>query len=517
MDDQQKNFLNDWMMYHEICNRERLGWKPPHIAGFLGLDARTVKKYLAMTEDEYLAYREQLEQRSKKLTAYEDFVVKRLTDCDEASAAQIHDWLKENHSEFPDVDEKTVYSFVLMVRQKHNIPKVFTSRTYEQVKECEYGSQAQADFGEFNMTDVQGKRRKVYFFAMVLCRSRYKFVEYSDKHYTTQKTILAHEAAFFFLGGYPKEIVYDQDKLMLTDENLGELILTQAFQAYQKDRGFNFRFCRKADPESKGKIENVVKYVKYNFLRGRKYFDQHTLNKEGIAWLHRTANAKVHSTTHKRPVLEYAIEKNYLLPLKPSFMTEPVRQEYSVRKTNVINYQGSEYSVPTGTFRPPQTIVYVERSGEEIIIYNTSSQEIARQTVSPLKGTQVRNNNHYRDHDQPVRELVVKTADLFTNPKMAADYLGEVWQSHRRYARDQITQIARVCAKYSPQELEEALTYCCNEKLYNASDFEPVLLSLAGKQVSTPARALSEAHSPVKRHRIIPQTSNMEDYKQILE
>jgi len=517
MDDQQKNFLNDWMMYHEICQRQRLGWKPPHIAAFLNLDARTVKKYLAMTEDEYWVYREKLEQRSKKLTAYEDFVVKRLTDCDEASAAQVHDWLKEKYPEFPDVDGKTVYSFVLMVRQKHNIPKVFTSRMYEQVKECEYGSQAQADFGEFNMTDVLGKRRKVYFFAMVLCRSRYKFVEYSDKHYTTQTTILAHEAAFFFFGGYVKEIVYDQDKLLLTDENLGELILTQAFQAYQKDRGFAFRFCRKSDPESKGKIENVVKYAKYNFLRGRKYCDLHTLNKEGIDWLHRTANAKVHSSTHKRPVLEYAIEKNYLLPLKPSFMTEPVRHEYSVRKTNVINYQGSEYSVPAGTFRPPQTIVYVERSGEEIIIYNTSSQEISRQTVSPLKGTQVRNNNHYRDHDQPVRELVAKTADLFTNPKMATDYLGEVWHSHRRYARDQFTQIARVCAKYSPQELEEALTYCVNEKLYQASDFEPVLLSLAGKQVSTPAKALSEAHSPVKRHRIIPQTSNMEDYKQILE
>ena len=137
--------------------------------------------------------------------------------------------------------------------------------------------------------------------------------------------------------------------------------------------------------------------------------------------------------------------------------------------------------------------------------------------MSLLKGKQVRNNNHYRDHDQPVRELVVKTADLFTNPKRAADYLGEVWQSHRRYARDQITQIARVCAKYSPQELEEALTYCCNEKLYNASDFEPVLLSLAGKQVNTPAKAQRETASPIKRHRIIPQTSNMEDYKHILE
>ena len=198
-------------------------------------------------------------------------------------------------------------------------------------------------------------------------------------------------------------------------------------------------------------------------------------------------------------------------------MTEPVKQEFSVKKTNVINYQGSEYSVPAGTFRPPRTIAYVERSGEEIIIYNSSSQEIARQTVSLLKGKQVLNNNHYRDHDQPVRELVVKTADLFTTPKIAAEYLSEVWQSHRRYARDQITQIARVCAKYSQQELEEARVYCCNEKLYNASDFEPVLLSLAGKQVSTPVKSQRETPSPIKRHRIIPQTSNMEDYKQILE
>jgi hypothetical protein len=517
MDDQRKKFLDHWMEYHEICQRQRLGWKPTQIAEFLGLDARTVKKYLTMTDDEYVAYREKLVQRSRKLDTYEDFVVKRLIDCDEASAAQVHDWLKENHPGFPDVDEKTVYSFVLMVRQKHNIPKAFSSRIFEQVIECEYGSQAQADFGEYNMTDVLGKRRKVYFFAMVLCRSRYKFIEHSDKHYTTQTTILAHEAAFIFFGGYVKEVVYDQDKLMLTDENLGELIMTHAFQAYQKDRGFSVRFCRKNDPQSKGKIENVVKYEKYNFLRGRKYFDIHTLNKEGVDWLHRTANAKEHSVTHKRPVLEYAIEKNYLLPLKPSFMTEPVRQEYSVKKTNVINYQGSEYSVPTGTYRPPQTNVYVERSGEEIIIYNCSSEEMARHTVSPIKGAQVSNNNHHRDHNQSVRELVDKTAALFTNPPMAADYLGKVWQSHPRYARDQINQIARVCAKHTAQELEEALTYCVNEKHYNASDFEPVLLTLAGRQVSTPPKAQRENPSAIKRHQIIPQTSNMEDYKKILE
>jgi len=38
MDDQQKKFLDHWMEYHEICQRQRLGWKPTQIAEFLGLD-----------------------------------------------------------------------------------------------------------------------------------------------------------------------------------------------------------------------------------------------------------------------------------------------------------------------------------------------------------------------------------------------------------------------------------------------------------------------------------------------
>ncbi len=43
------------------------------------------------------------------------------------------------------------------------------------------------------------------------------------------------------------------------------------------------------DPESKGKIENVVKYVKQNFLYNRCFCDIATLNEEVLQWLNRTA------------------------------------------------------------------------------------------------------------------------------------------------------------------------------------------------------------------------------------
>ena len=60
-------------------------------------------------------------------------------------------------------------------------------------------------------------------------------------------------------------MVYHQDRLFLVNENLGDLLLTQDFKTYVFEQSFRLHFCRKADPQSKGKVENVVKFVKNNF------------------------------------------------------------------------------------------------------------------------------------------------------------------------------------------------------------------------------------------------------------
>ena len=71
------------------------------------------------------------------------------------------------------------------------------------------------------------------------------------------------------------------------------------------NRSSSLHFCRKADPQSKGKVENVVKYVKNNFLYGRPWYDLQTLQAQGMAWLQRTGNAMPHSTTRKIPLEEW--------------------------------------------------------------------------------------------------------------------------------------------------------------------------------------------------------------------
>lgn len=78
-----------------------------------------------------------------------------------------------------------------------------------------------------------------------------------------------HEKEFEFYGGMTEEIVYDQDKLMIVSENGGDIIYTEEFQAYRQQRGFCIYLCQGADPDSKGKIENVVNFIKGNLAKNR--------------------------------------------------------------------------------------------------------------------------------------------------------------------------------------------------------------------------------------------------------
>ena len=147
-------------------------------------------------------------------------------------------------------------------------------------------------------------------------------MEWQDRPFTTKDAIRCHENAFRFFGGCTEEIVYDQDHLLSVSENAGDLVLTAEFQAYVKDRKFRVHLCRKADPESKGMIENVVKYIKGNFADSRVFKDIEDWNERALQWLERTGNKNVHNTTKKSPVEVFLVEKQHLEPVSPLLSNE---------------------------------------------------------------------------------------------------------------------------------------------------------------------------------------------------
>ncbi len=508
-------FDNNWIVYHEIHRLKREGKKASQIASWLVMDKRTVKKYLTMNEKEYIESQRALSTRVKKLEDYEDFVKERIEACLDASAAQVHDWLKECHEDFIEVGAKTVYNFVLYVREKYKLIKEFKVREYCQVPELSYGKQAQVDFGEINLFNIENLRKKVYFFAMVLARSRYKYVFFSGHPFTSETAIDAHEKAFAFIEGYPEEIVYDQDKVLLSDENKGNLILTQAFRNYHASRSFKLHFCRKADPQSKGKVENVIKYVKYNFLRGRIFYDIHTLNHQALEWLGRTANAKIHSSTQLIPAQEWIIEKSYLKHLREPFLIHDGVFSYKVRKDNTVSFKGNFYSLPVGTYRGPDSVVFLIQENDSLIIHNNDKQEIARHGISTIRGRLISNNNHYRDGSIKIRELMELVSENFSDHQKALEYLENIRLQNPRYVRDQVKMIHTVCDKYKMQQRDKALQYCLENKIFKASDFEPVLIAL-DQEILSACKKDKTFLLEKEKYRVIPQKSNLSDYKQIL-
>lgn len=107
---------------------------------------------------------------------------------------------------------------------------------------------------------------------------------------------------------------------------MGDLILTGKFQAFVKEQHFHPVFCHKADPESKGRVENVVKYVKTNFLTARIFQNVDRLNEEARLWLERTGNGKEHGIPHTGfPLRNLHRKENTLYPITV-LRTHPVEK-----------------------------------------------------------------------------------------------------------------------------------------------------------------------------------------------
>jgi transposase len=124
---------------------------------------------------------------------------------------------------------------------------------------------AQVDFGEA-VAVIGGTRQKIHFFCLDLPHSDAGFV----KAYPAERLeafLDGHNAAFAFLGGVPRSILYDNTKLavarILGD---GQRQRTRAFAELQSHYLFLDRFGRPGKGNDKGKVEGLVGYARRNFL-----------------------------------------------------------------------------------------------------------------------------------------------------------------------------------------------------------------------------------------------------------
>jgi hypothetical protein len=123
--------------------------------------------------------------------------------------------------------------------------------------------------------------------------------------------VLIHglEAAFASFGGVPRELLFDQLKSVIIEDERpggGKLLENPEFLRFAAHWGFRIRACRPYRAKTKGKVERPVRYLRENFVYGREFLGDADLAAQADHWLARVANARVHATTGAAPAVRFA-------------------------------------------------------------------------------------------------------------------------------------------------------------------------------------------------------------------
>ena len=475
--------MKGWQMYSKIQAMKEQGFSIRQVSRIIRINRQTIKKYWEMSPEEYAEIYKAVN-RLTALMAYEPTVLKWLETYPNMTAAQVRDWLCERYQ--VDAAERTVRRFVSNLRKKHGISKAtLPRRSYEAVEELPKGYQLQLDFGEKNVRDAYSARFiKLYFVVFTLSYSRYKWGIFRSHPFKSEDLVSALHGCFYYFGGMPRELVYDQDSIMVVSENSGDIIHTQAFSSFLSETKIGTRVCRRSDPETKGLIEATVKFVKGNFIENRVYMGISTWNESFEEWLDRTGNGRTHWTTKRKPCEMFKEEQEHLLPLygdAPRISMESI--ERAVRQDNTILYLSNRYSVPLGTYGRLKTVSLIVHEGELEII-DQVGDTIAKHAISLEKGKLIKLCGHRRDRDGRAHELINETVGLLGEE--FREYLTALCEARPRYVKEQLGLVVSACETYGRERVIAAMGYCREIALYSAVD----LKDAAGAASETEAPAL---------------------------
>jgi len=394
--------MKEWIVIHKVKSMydEGRGLSKHAIAKELNISRNTVTKYLAMDEQEVV--KTMAAERNKKLDEHQDSIIHMLQTFPRLSAVKV---LRKLKDKVPDlkVSDRSVRRYIGELKASGVIAKRI--RNYEPVVDMLPGAQCQVDGGELRDVLINGAISTVYFVVFVLSCSRLMHACASLLPINTEIFIRMHDATFRAFGGMPEECVYDQAKLVVINEEYRELKLNQRFAQYASTAGFRTYVCCGYDPESKGKVESGVGYVKGNCLYGEHFSDFSALEAHLANWLKVTANMRTHGTTNRQPQEHYEAEekqhmKPYFTPPMDEVLPELVRRK--VDKTGLISWQGNRYSVP---MKHQRSEVYIAENNGELVIHDVAGVTITTWAVGSGKGEMFKNSRHYQDLNEDIATL----------------------------------------------------------------------------------------------------------------
>jgi transposase len=208
------------------------------------------------------------------------------------------------------------------------------------------GEEAQVDWASFGEVDVEGTKRRLSCFLMVLSYSRALYLEFAFDQ-KMESFLRGHVHAFEAFGGVPRVLMYDNLRSAVLDR-VGDAI---RFHPRLLELAGHYHFaprpCAVAAAHQKGRVERAVRYVRDAFYAARPFRGLAALNEEAHAWQEEVALSRGWPQDPSRTVAAaLAEERSRLLPLPahpfPCDLVTPIRSG----KTPYVRFEANDYSIP---------------------------------------------------------------------------------------------------------------------------------------------------------------------------
>lgn len=456
--------------YNKLQEYKKMDVSILKVSQKLGISYNTAYKWWNKSDEEFETFQKEHE---FVLDNYRQYIIQQLKLCPQINHTLILRRLKE---EFPDfeIPTSTFFRYMKKLREQTGIQK--PTRKGAIRDEVKPGYEGQADYGQYVMKSMYGNNVRVYFFCMVLSYSRMKFAYFSTEPFNAAKTIEAHKYAFKYFGGRPQMIVYDQDKILVVSENMGEVIFVKEFEEYVKETGFSVYLCKRWDPQSKGRIEKVVDTVKHDFLDGRIYCGIDSLNKECMEWLDGSGNGIVHSYTKKIPRELFRSECGKLIKVHEKRNTDVL---VTTPHNTVIEYLNNFYKLPEDAI-PNDERVRVERYDKVLLIYHALTNDLICKFNIP-EGV---GNVVSLPKEERVLSIEQELHEYYADDEVAIEFLKELRKQKPRYVYAQCDRIRRMQKYYTEEQIRIGMQHCNLVGICTVMELSSFLLYRFGEETA---------------------------------
>jgi len=338
-------------------------------------------------------------------------------------------------------------------------------RTYDHVFDTPPGEQMLIDFGEYAID----RKHSVFFICLLLRFSRYLCVLAQDHKFNSTEACQAMYRCFCRIGGRPRVLVIDQDAVFVASETYGEVVKTRVFEDFCTEQDLKLWTCNKADPESKGPIENSVGFVKKNFFSARKIESIDDVWRSLPGWLERK-NRRIHQATFHVPATVFAEhEKDKLEPILPSFydMAPTSFLSQDIEAQTYLTYKSCKYSVPEScAFK---TVKFKVICGK-IYIYDEKLSFLCVHNLSERKGSFNRLPEHARSGDDDWIGIMERMRGKY-NCFDFQHFINGVKKENPRHISRQLRAIEQFLDSENPDKaaVAELLKECCENYRYRYS------------------------------------------------